>query len=53
MLTCLAEPQPPAAETDLVAVGEYLADLQQAGQSCRDTVGDYRTWAAGLPKDGE
>jgi len=49
VMGCDADPDIPKTD-DPAAFALYCVDVWQAGQSCRDTVNDYRAWAASLPQ---
>lgn len=43
LLSCAAEPPPPAADTDKAVAG-YIVDLIGAGADCRSKVSAIRQW---------
>lgn len=44
LLSCKAEPAPPAEDTDK-AVASYLIDLLESGADCRSKVSAIRDWS--------
>lgn len=46
LLSCKAEPPPPAEDTDKAVAG-YLVDLISAGADCRSKLQSVRQWNAG------
>ena len=46
LLSCAAEPAPPAEDTDKAVAG-YIVDLIGAGADCRSKLQSVRQWNAG------